>query len=127
MSLMAAAGYAWLLMNLFHVLGNSETMSLCPLKNVAGIPCPSCGTTRSALLILEGDIAGGFMINPLGATAILALVVVPIWLLKDVAFNTSGFFHFYQRAENLLRKTHVALPVIGLVALNWIWNIYKNL
>lgn len=127
MSFLAAAGYAWLFVNLFHIWGNGGSVSLCPLKNAAGIPCPSCGTTRSAMLIVEGDFAGAIMVNPLGVLAVAALVVVPIWLLKDLATNTSGFFYFYQRAENLLRRKYIGLVAMGLIALNWIWNIYKNI
>ncbi|MBP1588568.1 MAG: DUF2752 domain-containing protein [Kiritimatiellae bacterium] len=53
-------------------------LTLCPLKRLTGIPCPSCGTTRACLLLLGGHPRAAFAMQP------FALVAIPLLLL--VAF-----------------------------------------
>ena len=38
---------------------------VCPSKIIAGLPCPGCGLTRAALLILRGDFVGSLRMNPI--------------------------------------------------------------
>ena len=37
----------------------------CPLKSLAGVPCPTCGMTRAARLAAHGDFAGATHMHPL--------------------------------------------------------------
>ena len=37
---------------------------LCLFKRITGVPCPTCGSTRSVLHLLGGDIAGAFRMQP---------------------------------------------------------------
>ncbi|MCB1057825.1 MAG: DUF2752 domain-containing protein [Acidobacteria bacterium] len=46
----------------------------CPLKVLAGFPCPACGTTRSALALAHLDFAGAFAVNPLATVGWVALI-----------------------------------------------------
>lgn len=48
-------------------------LTLCPLKRLAGIPCPSCGTTRACLALLRGDVRSAFAIQPYTLPALAAL------------------------------------------------------
>ncbi|MDE7224340.1 MAG: DUF2752 domain-containing protein [Acetatifactor sp.] len=48
---------------------------LCPSREVLGIPCPGCGLTRSILLLLRGQWAESWKLQPFGY-AWLALAVV---------------------------------------------------
>ena len=101
---------------------------LCIFKEVTGIPCPSCGTTRSMLQILEGNLTESLVINPLGVTFALALVILPLWILADVSRKTDSFYRLYRRTEEAFIQ-HRWLSVTGvlLIALNWFWNIEKGL
>lgn len=54
----------------------------CLFRAMTGIPCPTCGATRGCLSLLYGDLAGGWLYNPLlftaaglAATAILGRVL----------------------------------------------------
>ena len=38
---------------------------LCIFRRVTGIPCPSCGMTRSFISLFSGDIASAFFMHPL--------------------------------------------------------------
>lgn len=46
----------------------------CVIKNVTGIPCPSCGMTRSYLHVLEGDFYEAFYDHPLFFTVPIILI-----------------------------------------------------
>lgn len=37
----------------------------CPFKTLTGVPCPTCGVTRSALALSHFDIAGALIAYPL--------------------------------------------------------------
>lgn len=121
-------GYAWLLYSFsqisnHHFSGNS----ICVFKQISGLPCPSCGTTRSIIYLLEGNFSEGLKVNPLGFISLLFLVVFPFWIMYDFSFRRSSFYQFYQQIENFLKQPKWAVPAIFLVVLNWGWNILKGL
>lgn len=39
--------------------------SLCPIYNIIGLPCPSCGMTRAYSALLSGHVATAFRMHPL--------------------------------------------------------------
>jgi hypothetical protein len=47
----------------------------CVFRSWTGIPCPTCGTTRSATAFLDGDFVASFAANPMAAAAGLLFVV----------------------------------------------------
>ena len=49
--------------------------SICPCKNIFGIPCPFCGMTRSFLFLGHGEIRQACRLNPLGPAVFLLVVV----------------------------------------------------
>jgi len=122
-----AVGYIWLILTYHRNISNSMEPRVCLFKRITTIPCPSCGTTRSVLSILHGDFAGGLYWNPFGLILASALIITPFWIIYDLAGHNDTLFRAYTRAEVILKRKWIALPLIGLVILNWIWNIYKGL
>ena len=104
--------------------GESDT---CLIKSISGVPCPSCGTTRSILELLDGHFITSLQWNPMGLIVLLIMVISPVWILIDLLFKKESFLRFYGRAENQLKSKWIAIPAIGLVIINWIWNICKGL
>jgi len=49
-------------------------LSACPVRVLAGWPCPACGATRAALALARLDFAAAFAWNPLAAAGWLLLV-----------------------------------------------------
>lgn len=47
---------------------------LCPLREITGIPCPTCYGTRATLALLAGDWRAALRFNPLVGAAEMALV-----------------------------------------------------
>lgn len=122
--LAAIAGYAWVSWN-YYIQDAGSGMDLCLFRRVTGLPCPSCGTTRSVLSISHFHFSDAIYYNPIGFIIALALCILPLWILVDTIRRTSSFHKFYLRSEQVVRKKWVALLLIVLVAGNWIWNIYK--
>jgi hypothetical protein len=50
---------------------------MCIFRELTGLPCPGCGSTRAGLAILRGDLLAALAFNPLMT---LALLGVGLWL-----------------------------------------------
>lgn len=114
---------------LFYKTNYSESsnLSFCMIKNVTGYACPSCGTTRAVQLFLRGEIAASVLMNPFGIVVAILMIISPIWILFDVITKKETFFFWYKKTEEIIQIKWIALPLILLVILNWIWNINKGL
>jgi len=119
------AGFSYLFYQI-HAVQN-ETVRVCIIKNVTGYPCPSCGTTRAVLLLMEGKIKESVLLNPFGLLVAGIMTVFPIWIVTDIVLKKETFYTWYKKTETVLRKPWLATLLIGLVLLNWIWNLYKHL
>jgi hypothetical protein len=55
----------------------------CLFHSTTGVPCPTCGATRSVLALLEGDLPRAVTFNPLvfAATVVFVLggIIAPLW------------------------------------------------
>lgn len=118
-------GYTWLFFQ--YTNPPSQGSGICMLKHTTGIPCPSCGSTRAVLSILNGDLLQALYWNPLGFILFLFLLVSPIWIMVDLIRNDDSLLRIYIQAELLFRQKKIALPSIALIILNWFWNIQKGL
>ncbi|NPB03727.1 MAG: DUF2752 domain-containing protein [Thermotogae bacterium] len=52
-------------------------MFACPYRSLTGIPDGGCGTTRSLLALLKGDILKSLYWNPLTLPTLLVLALFP--------------------------------------------------
>lgn len=46
----------------------------CPVKTLAGVPCPTCGSTRAALALADFDPAAALATSPLATAGWVGLV-----------------------------------------------------
>jgi hypothetical protein len=119
-------GLFWIKYNMPDA-GQTPHITVCPIKKVTGLPCPSCGSTRAVVALAEGDIKKSFFENPFGAFLASFILLGPPWIVWDYLSGNSTFMHWYLRAEKLMRRRSVAILLIGLVVANWIWNIIKGI
>lgn len=105
----------------------TDTPTVCFIKAVTGYPCPSCGTTRAVVFLSKGEITASVQQNPFGLLVGFCMLFLPFWIGFDIVKNKNTFHHFYLKTESVLRKPKVAVTLIVLVILNWIWNLYKHL
>lgn len=127
LSTACAAGYIWLMLTYYRAFSLALEPGVCLFKRVTGVPCPSCGSTRSVLSILKGDFTEAILWNPFGILLTCILLVFPAWIIYDVLSRKSTLYNFYNRTELVLKRKWIAIPAILLVLLNWIWNISKGL
>ena len=92
-------------------------MPFCGLRELPGVPCPFCGSTRSFQACSSFDFANALRWNPL---AFLTCVGISLWFLLWTADRL-----FDQRWLDRCRLWVVAPALkpllIGLVVLNWIY------
>jgi hypothetical protein len=120
-------GYAWIIMLQFIKLSHAHEPDVCLFKYLTDIPCPSCGSSRSVIAILHGDIHEAFYLNPLGFLIFGIMLITPFWIAGDVLLKRSSFLNFYLQVEILLKRKWIAIPAVLMILINWIWNIKKNL
>lgn len=91
--------------------GHADTP--CMFKNVTGgVPCPTCGATRSALDVLHGDIGHAIWRNPL---VVAAEVLIIVWVGVRLA---TGYSIRLQTTKTGRRWLWVAATVLFLA--NWV-------
>jgi hypothetical protein len=127
LSTACAAGYIWLLITYNRSVSNGGESGVCIFKRITGIPCPSCGSTRSVLSLLKGDVLGALFWNPFGFILMAIMVISPIWILYDLLGKKETLFQAYINFEKFLKRKWISISAILIVLLNWSWNIYKGL
>lgn len=65
--------------------------------------------------------------NPFGYIIALLMIIAPFWLLYDVLTKNDSLYKNYKSAEKTLSRRWIAIALIALVCLNWVWNIHKDL
>lgn len=120
-------GLGWIGYNFFYFQQAKPAIQVCILKNTSGLPCPSCGTTRSVLNLLHGDILPAILINPFGVFAFIGLTVIPFWILYDCWNAKTTLWIYYLKFINSFSNKKFSFVVIILILLNWIWNIQKGI
>ncbi|MGA9406545.1 MAG: DUF2752 domain-containing protein [Bacteroidota bacterium] len=125
---LSLVGYGWIGWNFIEGSEHSVIPSVCLFKEITGLPCPSCGTTRSLLLLMGGHFHESLMMNPFGIVLALALVIIPLWIVIDTLGNSDSFYKRYTQMEHLLAHHKLlAAFAAAIVMLNWFWNISKGL
>jgi len=125
--ILCIAGYIWLYIWLLTGGSKPDASEVCIIRYVTGVPCPSCGSTRSAYSLLSGDLLSAIYINPLGIVVLGIMVLAPLWIVFDLLWKRQSLYRFYLDIEDKLRKPVVAIPLILLIIINWIWNIIKGI
>ncbi len=94
-------------------------MPSCAFRRLTGIPCPSCGATRSVVALARGDVIASFMMNPLTALCFLAGVLIFLYSLATIAFALPKINMLLSSKEEIALKA----SVIVLILAQWIYLI----
>ena len=85
-------------------------------KALAGLPCPTCGSTRALGRLIRLDLAGALAMNPL---ATVALVALALWALADVGLLARGRALDVEMGQPLGRAVRFA--AVAAVLANWLY------
>lgn len=96
----------------------------CALHALTGIPCPTCGTTRSVAALLQGKTHTAFLLNPLTTTLLIGIAIYVLYSAVAVAFRLPRL-----RWEPLSasERRWIRIGVILLIASNWVWLAHRGI
>jgi hypothetical protein len=86
-----------------YVLGRPIRWA-CALKERTGLPCPTCGMTRSLALSLHGEWTRAWGLQPAGPVALAGLLALGIALLALAAVQSRGARTIEARAQRFIRR-----------------------
>jgi hypothetical protein len=115
--LRASQDGVWLL---GHPLGG-----VCFFRRLTGLPCPTCGMTRSIVLTLDGHLGTALRLNlagPVWVLAVATLAVALLWLAWRERAQGVDRSALARRLVRLLALAQGALFGVALAS-NWIWAL----
>ncbi|NCQ34387.1 DUF2752 domain-containing protein [bacterium] len=93
----------------------------CPIRDVTGVPCPTCGSTHAVVALLQGHPRSALRYNPLavgflaagGATFLWAVVATlrPAWRIRPQ----------FSAPE---KRVVIGMVVLGIMA-NWLYEVWR--
>ena len=94
----------------------------CVFRGLTGMPCPTCGATRSVVHLARGDFFASFGMNPLVSVGfVIAAVVFFYSLITLIAGIPRIGITLSDREKDVLRSLAVAL-----VLANWCYLIFSR-
>ncbi len=109
MTILAVAGFVAHHLHLVPVM-------LCPFKEITGLPCPTCGTTRVVLSIYELDLWSAFLFNP---GLFLFLIAMGFWFALGIHGQIARKVLVVKLTER--EKLAVRWTLIILFLANWLY------
>lgn len=93
----------------------SQIFPPCVFLGLTGIPCPTCGATRSLIHLSHFDITAGLSMNPLVAMAIMAAIVWFLYAVAAIVLSLPGLRLILTQRE----KDAARIFFLALAAANW--------
>jgi hypothetical protein len=114
----------WLLVSLGAFLGLALWFAArlptpqCVFHALTGLPCITCGATRSAFQFLHGHFSASLFFNPLAFLAFCGVLAYDLYALVMLATRAPRLrFGNFSRAEKLLARGAVIILLLG----NWLY------
>ncbi len=99
-----------------------ELVPACVFRSLSGVPCPTCGSTRSLVHFSHGELAMAFSQNPLFAM-ILILILVYSFVSGIAALLKLPRLVFLLSP---LERNLMSVGAFLLIAANWIYLISRS-
>ncbi len=112
-------GLAFLLLVAARLLPVMQFAPECVFRSITGLPCPTCGSTRSVVLLSHGHFCRAFAMNPAVTVAVLGAVFGFLYRIATLALELP------EPAVRLSvpEKNFIRITAILVFLLNWIYLI----
>ena len=109
----AAMGAAWFALQL--------PWPRCNFRALFGMPCFTCGSTRSAIALLQGNVSGAWSWNPLATIAMLAIAVFDVYAFAVLVSRGPRLRINFAKA-----KWPLLIVLFAAGALNWAYLLLNH-
>jgi uncharacterized protein DUF2752 len=91
----------------------------CAFKGLLGVPCPTCGSTRSLVHLSHGEFVSALAMNPIVSIVVVFAILFFIYSLITLLFDFRRIgFILTEREKNTAR-----IAALLLLFLQWGWLI----
>jgi len=116
-------GFSWVLLNLLY---DSSLSTVCIIKNLSGLPCPTCGVTDSMVFILNGDLLSAIEANAIGAPLVLLVLTLFVIGIYNLVVRKLTVSELYTGYEIWIKKNPWKVYLgVALISMNWLWVLFK--
>ncbi len=91
----------------------------CAFKTITGLPCPTCGVTRTIIALSRGDVDRALFFNPLAAIACGVGLLYLLYAAAVLALRLPRF----RPTVSAPGARRLRLAAVALLAVNWAWLI----
>lgn len=91
----------------------------CAFKTITGLPCPTCGVTRTIIALSRGDVDRAMFMNPLAAILCAAGVLYLLYAAVVLALRLPRF----RPTVSAAGARRVRIGAVAVIGTNWIWLI----
>lgn len=95
--------------------------SLCPFKMITGMPCPSCGITKSIVYFYKGDVLKSLSYHILGPAVVFFCVFIIIILITEI-ITKKEYFNNYFYSRKLAYGLAIFLALYHIIRLVYFLN-----
>jgi len=89
----------------------------CPIHDLTGFPCPTCGSSRSIVYLAQGNFLSSFTVNPLAALCIVATVMYFLYSLVAFTFDIPIIkLQISEKGKNITR-----FCAFSVIFVNWLY------
>lgn len=96
----------------------------CAFRAATGLPCPTCGVTRSIVMSLHGEFARAWATAPAGPAAVVGLVAAAFAMLLLAWIQATGIETRIAQARAWIRRGGLAYAAASMVV--WLagWAVH---
>lgn len=96
-------------------------LSHCPMRDITGVPCPTCGGTHSAANLAAGRWLDAFLANPVVAVGMVVFLAWAVYCLVATVIPA------WRRSLQLNTREKKAARILAAVlfVLAWAWQITR--
>jgi hypothetical protein len=91
----------------------------CVFKTLTGLPCPTCGVTRTVIALSRLDVSRAVYMNPLAAVACVAGLIYLLYAATVLALRLPRLRPCVSERD----AWRLRVLVVAALAINWGWLI----